>query len=309
MSFKRYYAVNGQLLGQELANGSQRVDFLTDALGSVTATVDQTGTAQDSYRYTPYGQTLSTSGTGTVPDFRWVGTQGYRWCQGNNNSDYYVRARHYTSLQGRWTSVDPRWPSQSPYSYVKGSVTLWTDLTGEVPNGPLKCKNCYKEGDCDGVPNGCSDWAGTDVDGFADCNPNPMSGKMCIEICKDFVDPCIFDCVLAHEHQHVSDLGSCCAKIPACFQNTHHKPCCHDDFDNWEGQVDHQTECNAWVVTIQCLAHKLASLGCLSGDSANKCCKVVQQTFNDVQDTLFSYCGGQTSVKKITLPCGVRPGC
>ena len=54
------------------------MDYLTDALGSVTATVDQSGTVQNTYRYKPYGDLLAKTGTGNDPKFLWVGSQGYR---------------------------------------------------------------------------------------------------------------------------------------------------------------------------------------------------------------------------------------
>ena len=67
-----YYTVNGEIIG-ESSNGV-RLDYLTDALGSVTAKVDQTGAVVSTARYKPYGDLLS----GTSYKFGWVGTQGYR---------------------------------------------------------------------------------------------------------------------------------------------------------------------------------------------------------------------------------------
>jgi YD repeat-containing protein len=55
MSMKKtYYSVQGEILGEKAAGG-QRVDYLTDALGSLTATVDQTGTVLNRYVYKPDG--------------------------------------------------------------------------------------------------------------------------------------------------------------------------------------------------------------------------------------------------------------
>jgi hypothetical protein len=72
-----YFSVNGQIIGEKVGN-SPRVDYLTDALGSVTATVDQTGHVINEYRYKPYGTQLSKTGSGPDPAFRWVGSLGYR---------------------------------------------------------------------------------------------------------------------------------------------------------------------------------------------------------------------------------------
>ena len=40
MAVTNYYTVNGALIGEKTAGGS-RTDYLTDALGNVTATVNQ----------------------------------------------------------------------------------------------------------------------------------------------------------------------------------------------------------------------------------------------------------------------------
>src|SRR5579871_1134124 len=105
MAVTNYYTVNGALIGEKTAGGS-RTDYLTDALGSVTATVNQSGQVVNTYRYKPYGAQLAKTGIGADPAFQWVGAQGYRQT-GKKYSDVYVRARHYDSRAGRWTSKDP----------------------------------------------------------------------------------------------------------------------------------------------------------------------------------------------------------
>lgn len=65
------------MLGEKAAGGS-RLDYLTDALGSVTATVDQTGSVVNRYTYKPYGALLNKSGAGADPSFQGVGSLGYR---------------------------------------------------------------------------------------------------------------------------------------------------------------------------------------------------------------------------------------
>src|SRR5579863_7177649 len=102
---KTYYTVGGEILGEKAAGG-QRLDYLTDALGNVTATVNASGQVVNTYRYKPYGALLSRTGSGADPSFQWVGSQGYRQT-GKKYSDVYVRARHYDTLDGRWTTKDP----------------------------------------------------------------------------------------------------------------------------------------------------------------------------------------------------------
>lgn len=70
-----YYTVNGAIIGQHTA-GQGRLDYLTDGLGSVIATVDQTLTAHSTARYKPSGAVLAS--TGTQLDFGWAGRFGFK---------------------------------------------------------------------------------------------------------------------------------------------------------------------------------------------------------------------------------------
>ena len=126
---ERYYTVDGQIVGYK--KGGVRKDFLTDALGSVTAEVDQTGNTKTfDGRYQPYGGTLSS--TGSRGTYGWVGTWGYRET-GLSASSHYVRARHFSQLSGSWTVVDQFWPDQLKYTYVRGQVCQKKDPSGNAP--------------------------------------------------------------------------------------------------------------------------------------------------------------------------------
>src|SRR5512135_3227648 len=96
MAVTNYYSVNGELIGEKVG-ANARTDYLTDALGNVTATLNQSGAVVNTYRYKPYGAQLAKTGVGADPAFRWVGGQGYRQT-GKKYSDVYVRARHYDTL-------------------------------------------------------------------------------------------------------------------------------------------------------------------------------------------------------------------
>src|SRR5580658_1503028 len=105
MAVTNYYTINGEVIAERTA-GSARVDYLTDALGSITATVNQSAQVVNTYRYKPYGALLAKTGTGADPAFGWNGSHGYRptltkFC------DFYVRARHDDSTTGRWGTLDP----------------------------------------------------------------------------------------------------------------------------------------------------------------------------------------------------------
>ena len=126
MSTSNYYTVDGQILGYS------RKDYLTDALGSVTSEIDQTGNTRTfDGRYKPFGGTLTS--TGTRGSYGWVGRRGYRET-GLKASSHYIRARHYNTSSGTWLTVDPLWPILSPYGYTMERPVLLFDPSGLGPN-------------------------------------------------------------------------------------------------------------------------------------------------------------------------------
>ena len=127
MGVTNYHTVNGRIIGEDGPNGA--IDYQIDALGSVVGTMDSSGSVQKVYRYKPSGAVLNDSGPGPEPAFRWVGSKGYRFT-GNAQADSYVRARHYSSYSGAWTSVDRLWPSQPAFTYAKSSPTVHIDPSG-----------------------------------------------------------------------------------------------------------------------------------------------------------------------------------
>lgn len=165
MSVTNYYTVNGSIIG-ESTNGV-RTDYLTDALGSVTATVDQTGTVQNTYRYKPYGDLLAKTGSGIDPKFLWVGTLGYR-ATGLQVSSHYVRARHYSDSTGMWTTVDPLWPDEPQYGYAGASPSEVVDPTGLVS---LPClAACLGAAACfAAAANACREWESLGFPSWSSC--------------------------------------------------------------------------------------------------------------------------------------------
>ncbi|MCW5944133.1 MAG: hypothetical protein KIS66_18045 [Fimbriimonadaceae bacterium] len=112
MPVTNYHTVNGRTIGE--TTDGVRTDYLTDALGSVTATVDQSQNVLNTYRYKPYGGLLAKTGSSPDPRFLWTGDTGSR-TTGLAYSEQYNRARHYGSMQAGWTSVDPMWPTRRAY--------------------------------------------------------------------------------------------------------------------------------------------------------------------------------------------------
>ena len=75
MPVTNYYTVDGEIIGER--TGASRVNYATDALGSVTGTL--VGDAlQSTYAYKPYGALLAKTGAGADPKAQWVGSLGYR---------------------------------------------------------------------------------------------------------------------------------------------------------------------------------------------------------------------------------------
>ena len=139
MPVLNYYSLGGQIVGEKPSGGNRR-DYLTDALGSVVGTVTSTGAVENTYRYKPYGGLLARTGVASDPSFLWVGSQGYRQT-GKKYSDVYVRARHYSSDVGRWTTRDPigyddGW---NQYGYVQGNPILLGDPSGKQAISPVGC--------------------------------------------------------------------------------------------------------------------------------------------------------------------------
>src|SRR5277367_4808495 len=101
LSVTNYYSVRGEIIGEH-TTGQTRLDYVTDALGSVISTIDQIPNVNSTARFKPYGADLST--TGTTPFYGWVGSIGHYRRTGRPYSEFYIRARHDSVTDGRWTA-------------------------------------------------------------------------------------------------------------------------------------------------------------------------------------------------------------
>ncbi len=136
MAVTNYFTIDGEIIGEE--TGGTQTDYLTDALGSVTATVNQSAQVVNTYTYKPYGEQLAKTGAGADPKFGWVGSLGYRKTS-RRFSEQYVRARHYGTLQGQWTTVDPLWPTEQQYLYTGSAPSCRVDASGRKPGFQDQC--------------------------------------------------------------------------------------------------------------------------------------------------------------------------
>ena len=199
MPVVNYFSVEGQLLGEQAGSGAgSRADYLTDALGSVTAATDQSAQVKNTYRYKPYGQQLAKTGGSADPAFKWVGTLGYR-NTARKYSNTYIRARHYDSSIGRWTTVDLFFSPNAEYTYAWNQVCTYIDPEGTYPqlqnqgkpkNQPLDNKkrppDCSKiSGNCKAVWMTC-DTTSPGKHAAVYCNPkssSPKKGKCMSDYC------------------------------------------------------------------------------------------------------------------------------
>jgi RHS repeat-associated protein len=111
------------LISQRRAGATQF--FLFDALGSTDRLTDTTASVTDQYRYDAFGIIKFTSGTTTNP-FRYVGKLGYYY--DGDLAQYYLRARHYNPVLGRFLSADPL--ALDSYRYASNNPVNWTDPSG-----------------------------------------------------------------------------------------------------------------------------------------------------------------------------------
>src|SRR5579872_5421253 len=114
VSVTNYYSVGGSLLGE--ATSGNETTYMLNALGSAIGTITGAG-VRNRYIYSPYGRQTSKSGSDPDPSFEWNGSSGYRQTS-RDHAPCYVRLRHLGTSEGRWTSVDPIWPTDSAYVYA-----------------------------------------------------------------------------------------------------------------------------------------------------------------------------------------------
>ena len=217
MGVVNYYGTDGEILGD-----SQSGDYMRDALGSVTGTSSPTNaTVQDTFRYKPYGTALVSSGVSPTPRFQWVGSAGYRQTS-ISHSRSYVRARHYGQEEGSWTTVDPIWPKEQSYVYVRGKPTSLRDLTGLNSSDPIPFPiftgRCFRRGCV--PPHPCS-LPGADPCKFVRQPPprkdGPVWGRPAC--CDGKLVPCSWlppdgerdlisrGCTRVHEQYHIDSVG------------------------------------------------------------------------------------------------------
>ena len=121
-------AAYGILISQ--VRGGSTSWYLFDGLGSTVQLTDNTGTYTDGYTYDSLGNILVTSGS-TSNSYRYIGQVGYYYDITSDN--YYIRARTYDPMTGRFLSRDPvGLPDLRLMGVVGPTFLLSNDLTSSI---------------------------------------------------------------------------------------------------------------------------------------------------------------------------------
>ncbi|MFD7242355.1 RHS repeat-associated core domain-containing protein [Streptomyces massasporeus] len=114
-----------------MTTGGKSYYYLTDAIGSVVALADETGTKVNTYAYSPRGVERGTTTEKTPQPYRFAG--GFQ----DPTGLYHFSARYYDPNIGRFTSPDPSGQEKNPYLYAEGDPVNRIDPTGTLSIGDV----------------------------------------------------------------------------------------------------------------------------------------------------------------------------
>ena len=197
----KYYAANGHSVAMRKGTGGQLLYMLTDHLGSTGAIVDPaTDTVLASRRYWPYGGERALSGDARVTS-HWYTGQRDEECDGLGLYNY--NARFYSTITGRFLSVDP-WGAHigstatlNGYTYANDNPLAFGDPSGLVPQCFIVCTGAPDELVVDPE-------TGTGSGGPPTCN----------DLCRCAAD--IVACLALGDAQTCHDNPALCVEDPGC---------------------------------------------------------------------------------------------
>jgi RHS repeat-associated protein len=97
-----------------------------DYRGSTTAITNSSETVTHSYRYGAFGEMLLATESGFKNPYRYVGKYGVQY---EDSSLYFMRARYYNAIKGRFLGEDPVWGTNL-YNYSSNNPILFIDYSG-----------------------------------------------------------------------------------------------------------------------------------------------------------------------------------
>ncbi|MCC7435244.1 MAG: hypothetical protein IT363_11205 [Methanoregulaceae archaeon] len=283
MATTNYHTVNGEIIGE--TTSSVRTGYLTDGLGSVTATQGSTGNVLATYRYKPYGTLLAKTGTGPDPRFLWVGAFG-SLAAATTFAENYNRARQFSTRTGLWGSMDPLWPAELAYGYVSGNPTSFIDPDGTAQVATTQCDpvaiyNFDRLSKCKRIntlPPQYAELLDKDLPGANVTSCNPVK-KGSVWTCNVFSWVCVGGCagpgVEAHEAKHRADWQTCCAKLCACLNDPAHyaQADCVLAMETWQTKGAAYRECRAHRVSLAIFSTAFKKECNSAAKRRTKCCK------------------------------------
>ena len=112
-----------------MRRGGAQYFYAQDAQGNVTGLMNPNGSVVETYEYTPQGAMIGSGGSVGNP-YRWKGRE---WDA--EAGLYYVRARYYDPVVGRFVSEDPIGTAggPNPYAFAAGDPVNFSDPSGLFP--------------------------------------------------------------------------------------------------------------------------------------------------------------------------------
>jgi RHS repeat-associated protein len=119
-----YTVANGKVIGED--RDGVRKFYRNDANGNVIGLYDNNQQLTDTFKYWPFGEVRTRTGSTPTP-FQFTGEWG---CRTSADGTIYMRTRDLSPKDGRFLTVDERWPHQSPYEYASSNPATFVDPEG-----------------------------------------------------------------------------------------------------------------------------------------------------------------------------------
>src|SRR5579872_5040678 len=119
-----YTTINSQIVHEVRAAVGR--SYIPDPLMNTAALAGPDGAQTDAWEYWPYGEVQGHTG-GSLTALAFHGIVGYF---ADSLGASYVRARHLRTDLTLWRTVDPFWPNQGAFVYVRRQAVLKKDASG-----------------------------------------------------------------------------------------------------------------------------------------------------------------------------------